>query len=99
MIIEFGDWRLIPCDQGNWELAHRHAAKRGKNAGRVQWNRIGRFYQHNTIANAIEYAIDCDMRDGADVTTLEEPLGRYRAMLAEFEESVRASLRAYASLG
>ena len=51
--IVFGDWKLIPIDGCNWELAHRHANTRGDNAGRVQWNRLGRYYQSNTFHLAL----------------------------------------------
>lgn len=92
MIVEFGDWRLVPCEYANWELAHKHANKKGRNVGKVQWNRLGRFYQYNTFANAIEYAIDCDLREGKDVTTLADFLAQYRATVAEFKQSVAAML-------
>lgn len=88
MIIEFGDWRLVPSGADNWELAHRHAAKSGKYEGQVRWIRIGRYYQYNTVANAVEYAIDCDMREGKDVATLAEFLAQYRTMIAEFEKAI-----------
>ena len=85
MTIEFGDWRLLPGGGDNWELAHKHAAKSGKYKGQVRWIRLGRFYQYDTFANAVEYAIDCDLRDGLDVVPLEEFLEHYRTMIAAFE--------------
>ena len=61
--IEFGDWRLIPMDANNWELAHRHASQRGDSKGAVKWYRIGRFYQYDTIPSALRYAADCEIKE------------------------------------
>jgi hypothetical protein len=65
--IVFGDWKLVPVDSRNWELCHRHVARatgRHKGGTRPQWNRLGRFYQCNTFDAAIQYAADCELKDG-----------------------------------
>jgi len=52
--IEFGKtWRLVPVDRLNWELCHRHVTSRGKNAGESKWHRLGSYYSHNTITQAL----------------------------------------------
>lgn len=90
MTIEFGDWRLVPCE-GNWELAHRHVAQRGKDAGKVKWNRTGHYYQHDTIANALLYAADWEMRnDGSEgAAAWLEYAERYKAMIESFKNAAQ----------
>lgn len=94
MIIEFGDCRLVPVDALNWELCHRHESARGKNAGRVQWNRLRRYYQYNTLANAIRYAADCELRDGAHgrAMELEDALHEYGRITARLAADVARAL-------
>ena len=60
--IVFGDWKLFPVDDLNWELCHRHAMAHGKNEGEVRWARLGRFYSYNTFHIAIQYAADCELK-------------------------------------
>ena len=81
--ITFGDWKLFPVDPMNWELCHRHATTRGASKGTVKWNRLGRFYQHNTVPQAIQYAADCELKDKAreQALTLQEALDEYRAII------------------
>ncbi len=81
--ITFGDWKLIPLDGDNWELAHRHVSTRGKNEGRMQWSRLGRFYQSNTIHLALLYAADCELKAGC-----AEAERDIRDALAEYERIV-----------
>jgi len=75
--IVFGDWKLIPMDANNWELAHRHAVRRGDNEGRVQWNRLGKYYHEHTIQNAVRYAVDYELKQ------------RYRENEATFTQFIR----------
>lgn len=100
MTIQFGDWQLRKMDANNWELYHRHVTKenakslRSGSAGKVQWNRMGRYYQKSTFANAIEYAADWDMRNAEGGTvTLGQYIKAYNDTLesfrAEFERSMR----------
>ena len=91
MTIEFGDWRLIPMDGDNWELAHRHVTTRGKNVGSVTWHRIGRYYQQSTIANALLYAADWEMRNDGDASAVpwREYVTSYQSMLDHFMSSFR----------
>lgn len=64
--IAFGDWKLFPVDDRNWELCHRHATGgSGSGAGVVKWHRTGRFYQYGTFPLAIQYAADRALKDGA----------------------------------
>ena len=92
MTLEFGRWRLEPMDSNNWELCHWHAATRGKNAGTEQWNRLGRYYQCNTFANAILYAADQEMRDGGKVVDIKEFIERYGETVRTLKKELADSL-------
>lgn len=87
MIIEFGDWRLVPVDTENWELAHRHVTSRGKNEGAVSWHRLGHYYQQSTFANAIEYAADRELRESDGKMDLGEYVRAYGDTLERFRTS------------
>lgn len=92
--IVFGDWKLFPVDASNWELCHRHANTRGKNKGVVQWNRLGRFYQYNTIPNAIKYAADCEVKNECHGTVMElwDALAEYNRITDALKADVIAAL-------
>ena len=98
MVIEFGRWRLVPVDALNWELCHRHAATRGKNAGRESWHHMGRYYSYNTIANADVFAADQEMREGNDVVGLSRALHEYRSIVDGMVADIAAAMNA-AALG
>ena len=67
--IVFGDWKLFPVDDRNWELCHLRAtndnqrSRAAGTAGVVQWSRTGRFYSYHTIDLAMLYAADVEMKD------------------------------------
>ena len=69
--------------------------------GKVRWHRLGRYYQHNTIHLAIQYAADRALKDGAHGTQMElmDALHEYetitRALVAEV---ARAAITATAPL-
>ena len=94
--IEFGDWKLIPMDANNWELAHRHANQRGENKGRVQWNRIGKYYQYDTIPSALRYAVDFELKERHrdTATSIHEFLMEYEELterlIGELKEALHA---------
>lgn len=90
-MIEFGDWRLVPRDRLNWELEHRHAASRGKNAGDVSWHPLGRFYQHNTIGEALRFAASRELmeRREGEAESIWEALAEYERILQDFADAVR----------
>lgn len=75
--IVFGDWKLVPLDDRNWELCHRHEtadttkARRNGTVGNVRWHRMGRYYQYNTFPLAIQYAADCALKEKAHGTQME----------------------------
>lgn len=79
MTIEFGNWRLVPVDQLNFELCHRHVTSRGKNAGTERWHRLGRFYSFSTIGNALWFAATRELaeEDGAAVAEIREALSEF----------------------
>ena len=89
--IVFGDWKLIPLDEPNWELCHRHEtgenarSRKSGNVGEVRWHRLGRYYQYNTFHLAIQYAADCELRDECQgrVMELQDALGEYERIVGE----------------
>jgi hypothetical protein len=96
--IVFGDWKLVPVDSRNWELCHRHVARatgRHKGGTRPQWNRLGRFYQCNTFDAAIQYAADCELKDGCHdrAMELQNALHEYRAIVDGMSAAVIAAVR------
>lgn len=54
MIIEFGRWQLRPDKCGNWQLYRKHKGK---------WIPCRRYFQWNTLGNALQLAADRDMMD------------------------------------
>lgn len=99
-MIEFGDWRLVPLDSRNWELCHRHVARAtGKNKGGSEptWHRLGRFYQYNTIGEALRYATDCELMElrGAEAECIWEALREYERITRELEDDLLAALSAH----
>ena len=96
--IVFGNWKLVPVDSRNWELCHRHVAKatgRHKGGTEPQWNRLGRFYQCNTFDAAIQYAADCELKDGCHDRAMElaEAIAEYRAIVDGMSAAVIAAVR------
>ena len=92
--VVFGNWKLVPMDGENWELAHRHVSARGKNKGHVQWNRVGRYYQYDTIENALRYAADHEAMDGNsdEESAILEALTEYGRITRELLDGVREAL-------
>ena len=91
MVMEFGDWRLVPADGLNWELCHRHAATKGKNAGKVGWHHLGRYYQHNTIGEALRFAASRELmeRREGEAESIWEALAEYERILQGFADAIR----------
>lgn len=98
--IVFGDWKLVPLDDRNWELCHRHEtadttkARRNGTVGNVMWHRMGRYYQYNTFPLAIQYAADCALKEKAHGTQMEllDALHEYetitRALMADMARAL-----------
>lgn len=95
MIIQFGDWRLVPVDALNFELCHRHETTRGKNAGAVQWHRLGRFYSYGTLANALWYAATVELgeRNDAAVMDIRSALREYERICNDLTRDVQEAVR------
>lgn len=91
MTIEFGDWRLVPLDARNWELCHRHATSRGANKGDVRWHRLGRYYQYNTIGEAMRYAASVELmeRRKDEAEGIWEALREYERILDSHQDGLR----------
>lgn len=96
--IVFGDWKLFPVDDLNWELCHRHAPIKGKNEGEVKWNRLGRFYSYNTFDLAVQYAADVELKAkaGEHAMELADALEEYRSIVADLKADVASALRGVA---
>ena len=94
MRIEFGDWRLVPVNAPNWELQHRHLPKNADEGAEPKWYGVGRYYQHTTIVNAIEYAADRELAEGNEdaAISLAEFLQQYKDTLERFEAEAKWSL-------
>ena len=92
MNIDFGRWRLTPVDALNWELCHWHAPTKGKNRGTEQWNRLGHYYQWNTIANAILFAADQEMREKDGTMAFGDALKEWKTILDAFTEDIKETL-------
>ena len=98
--IVFGDWKLCPLDDRNWELCHRHAvadtttARRAGTVGEVKWHRLGRFYSWNTFANALGYAADCELKAGCKDAAmgLDDALDRYEEIVGHMATDVIAAV-------
>lgn len=83
--IVFGEWKLFPVDDRNWELCalRDHA-----------WRPLGRFYQFNTFDLALRYAADCELKAKAHdaVMSLEDAIGEYHAIVDALKADVLAAL-------
>lgn len=93
--IVFGDWKLFPVDDRNWELCHRHEVTKGKNRRVVQWNRLGRYYSYNTFDLAVQYAADVELKAEAHAKVMElwDALETYRDIVADLKADVVGALR------
>lgn len=89
--VTFGDWKLVPLDERNWELWRLRAASRGKDAGMAKWHKTGRYYSYSTLGGAFLYAADCELKDGSRdrAVPIAEALAEYERILKEFAGIVR----------
>lgn len=91
MIIEFGRWQLRPSDSRNWQLyVRKRPDYRGKHlslatAGQKAdiWASVDRYYQWNTIPNAIVYAASRDLMDKEGTVDALEFAREFEAMIDE----------------
>lgn len=92
--ITFGNWKLVPLDDRNWELCHLHASSRGKNEGVEQWHRLGRYYGYHGIDLAMLYAADVELKWKHRETARDiiEALHEWRDILDGFRADVRGLL-------
>lgn len=83
--IRFGNWELRPRDSANWELFHKRASNRGFGDGNERWVSCERYYSYNTFHLAIQYAADCELKDGCHgrVMELQDALGEYERIVGE----------------
>lgn len=91
--VVFGRWRLVPCEganKDNWELCELRESATTDGETVTRWMRCGRYYQHSTFGNALEYAADAEAKRGC--ADAERDI---RAWLVEYERiagGLRASL-------
>lgn len=96
--IVFGDWKMVPLDSNNWELCHRHvtketnASRSNGTAGTVRWHRCGRYYQHDTFANALRYVADEELKRGCadEAKSITDALREYERITVELMGAFRA---------
>ena len=99
--IVFGDWKLFPVDDRNWELCHRHAmadnarTRKAGTVGTLRWVRLGRYYSYNTFDLAVQYAADVELKAKAEerVMELQDALAAYRTIVDTLKADVVGALR------
>ena len=99
--IVFGDWKLIPLDDRNWELCHRHMmsdtekTRSAGTAGTLRWVKLGRYYSYNTFDLAVQYAADVELKAKAEerVMELQDALAEYRTIVDTLKADVVGALR------
>ena len=90
-------WKLLPVDDRNWELCHRHAvgdnvkARAAGTVGQMRWHRCGRYYSYNTVGEAIAYVADVEMKRKATATAMDlgAALAEWRAVMDGIAETLR----------
>lgn len=89
--VTFGDWKLVPLDERNWELYHLRTANKGKYAGKAKWYKTGRYYSYSTLGSAFLYAADCELKSGSrdKAVPIAKALAEYERILKEFAGIVR----------
>lgn len=95
MTIEFGNWQLRPADSRNWQLWHLHipaAVGRHEGGTEPRWMATGRFYQYDTIDNALLYAADQEVKAMDGTVCFMEYAALLRETLDGFEKSILTSL-------
>ena len=85
-------WKLVPVDERNWELCQLRPPRDSHGnptEGETRWFRCGRFYQYNTIDEAMLYVIDQLVKAKAWAQHMElgSALVEYRAIA----DSIRAA--------
>lgn len=95
MIIQFGSWRLVPSDASNWELEHRRATVRGDHQGELRWHRCGRYYQYNTIANALWFAATWELahEGGVAVVGIRDALREFERICNDLTRDAQDAVR------
>ena len=87
--ITFGDWRLIPIESTNWQLARR-SVKVVDGKEMTRWNRVTRYYQYDTLANAFLFAADVEARErfGDEQIDIIEYARWYEGLLDKFRNDI-----------
>lgn len=87
MSIRFGQWELRPDKSGNWALHRLRADKEGN----PKWLPCGRYFQWNTIGNALIYAANEEMMEKAEdeVLLFQGYAKELKRLLDSFSEDFR----------
>ena len=91
MSICFGRWELRPDRSGNWSLWQLRAAKDGKS----KWQPCERYFQWNTIHNALMYAANEEMmkRNEDEALRFQDYADELRKLIDGYIREVEASLK------
>ena len=91
--ITFGDWKLIPIEPTNWQLARR-SVKVVDGKERTSWRRVTRYYQYNTLADAFLFAADVESRErfGDEQIDIREYAMWYEGLLDKFRNDISTYL-------
>lgn len=88
-------WKLVPVDERNWELCQLRPPRDSHGnptEGEPRWFRCGRFYQYNTIDEAMLYVIDALMKDGCkdDAIALASAMRQWQQLAESVRETARS---------
>ncbi|MBR1830429.1 MAG: hypothetical protein IJ781_13200 [Atopobiaceae bacterium] len=90
------NWKLVPLDDRNWELCefrhHQDRQGRPKTDTEPCWHRCGRYYQYNTVDEAMLYVIDQLAKEGAtdQMLALASALEQWREGVGRVREAASA---------
>lgn len=88
-------WKLVPLDERNWELCEfRQPQDTHGNPkdGEPSWYRCGRYYQYNTIDQAMLYVLDVLAKQGAtdQMLALASALRQWQDGVERLERAARS---------
>jgi hypothetical protein len=94
--IVFGDWKLFPLDDLNWELCRKREITRGSNAGKVEWRPCGKYYDCHTVGGAVRYAADAEMKELCQDSHIDlaDAMDEHMRIVKRLCDELRASVEA-----
>lgn len=89
MVIEFGDYRIVPFNDLCWKLEHyRMTTPRGRHkdaAPEWKWADMGRYY--STLEGALKFAYEHGLKTAEGAYGLEDALAEARAVEKAIEKA------------